>query len=128
MMKRKKRQNHRVVVAEKKSENRRSLCSLVTSLNFEATPICSGLDAIREVTLGQVALVLLDVDLIFLDKENILHEIRKVSPMLPVIMMSSVMTPILARRLTERGAQGFLLKPVQRDHLAMMLFQYFPGQ
>lgn len=127
MMKGKKRQKHRVVVAEKNSENRRSLCSLVTSLNLEATPICSSLDAIREVTLGQVALVLLDVDLTFLDKKNSLHEIRKVAPMLPVIMMSSVMTPILARRLTDRGAQGFLLKPVQREHLAMMLFQYLPG-
>ena len=127
MMKSRKKQKLRVVVAEKKSENRRSLCSLVASLNFEATPICSSSDTIREVTLGQVALVLLDVDLVFLDKENTLHEIRKVAPMLPVIMISSVMTPILARRLTDRGAQGFLLKPVQRDHLAMMLFQYLPG-
>ena len=126
-MKGKKRQKQRVVVAEKKSEDRLSLCSLVASLNCEATPTCSSLDTIREVALGQVALVLLDVDLILSDKENTLYEIRQLAPMLPVIMMSGVMTPTLARRLCDRGAQGFLLKPVQRDHLAMMLFQYLPG-
>ncbi len=127
-MKSKKRQKARVVVAEKNSENRLSLCSLVASLNLEAIPTCSGLDTIREVTLGQVSLVLLDIDLTFPDKENILHEIRKVAPRLPVIMLSGVMTPILARRISDRGAQGFLLEPVQRAHLAMMLFQYLPGQ
>ncbi len=120
------RQKHRIVVAEKNSENRRSLCNLVTSLNFEATPTCSGLDTISEVRLGGVSLVLLDVDLTFLDKENTLHEIRKIAAKPPVIMMSSGMTPILAKRLTDRGAQGFLLKPVQRNHLAMMICQYLP--
>lgn len=114
----------RVVVAENNSENRRSLCNVVTSLNFEATPVCSGLGTISEVRLGRAALVLLDVDLPFLDKENTLDEIRKIAEKLPVIMMSSVMTAILARRLTDRGAQGFLLKPIQRKHLAMMLSQY----
>ena len=52
MMKSRKKQKLRVVVAEKKSESRRSLCSLVASLNFEATPICSSSDTIREVTSG----------------------------------------------------------------------------
>jgi CheY-like chemotaxis protein len=126
-MKSKKRQKYSVVVAEKNSENRLSMCSLVASLNLEAMPTCSGLDTIREVTRGQVALVLLDVDLALPDGKSILYEIRKVAPKLPVIMMSSAMTSTLARRLTDRGAQGFLLKPVQRAHLAMMLFQYLPG-
>ncbi len=126
-MKGKKTQKQRVLVAEKKYEDRLSLCSLVSSLNCQVTPTSSSLDLIREVALGEVALVLLDVDLTFSDKENTLQEIRKAAPMLPVIMMSSVITPILARRLTDRGAQGFLLKPVQRNHLAMILFQYLPG-
>ena len=123
-MKSKKRQKYSVVVAEKNSEKRLSLCSLVASLNLEAMPTCSGLDTIREVTRGQVALVLLDVDLLLPDGKCILYEIRKVAPMLTVIMMSGVMTPTLARRLTDRGAQGFLVKPIQRDQLAITLFRY----
>jgi len=122
----KKRHAHHVdvVVAEKNSEGRSSLCSVVASLNCVPIPASSGLEAMSAIKQGQIDLVLLDVDLTFTGGENTLHEIRKVDPKLPIIMMSGVMTSTLARRLTDRGAQGFLLKPVQRAHLEMMLFQY----
>ncbi len=113
-----------VVIAERNSKDRLSLCSLVASLNCVAIPICSGLDTMRTIKQKQVALVLLDVDLALPHGENILHEIRQVDPMLPVIMMSGVMTPALARRLGDRGAQGFLVKPIQREQLAITLFRY----
>ena len=113
-----------VVVAEKNSEDRLSLCSLVASLNCVAIPTCSGLDTMRAIKQGQVALVLLDVDFALPDGENTLHEIRQVAPLLPVIMMNGVMAPALARRLGDRGAQGFLVKPIQRDQLAITLFRY----
>ncbi len=116
-----------VLVAEKNSEDRYSICNLVASVNCVAIPVSSVLELMRAITQGQIALVLLDVDLTFTDGENTVHSIRKVSPNLPIIMMSGVMTPTLTRRLTDRGAQGFLLKPVQRTHLAMMLSQYLPA-
>lgn len=113
-----------VVVAEKNSEDRLSLCSLVASLNCVAIPTCSGSDTMKAIKEGQVALVLLDVDFALPDGENTLYEIRQVAPLLPVIMMSGVMAPALARRLGDRGAQGFLVKPIQRDQLAITLFRY----
>jgi len=123
-MKNRKPRNLDVVVAEKNSEDRHSVCSLVDSLNCVAIPTCSGLDTMRAIKQSQIALVLLDVDLALPDGESILHEIRQVVPMLPVIMMSGAMAPALARRLGARGAQGFLVKPIQRDQLAITLFRY----
>ncbi len=123
-MKSKKRRNLHVVVAEKNSENCLSLCNLVSSLNCVALPTSSGLDVLKEINHSQVALVLLDIDLTLTDGESTLHEIRQVAPMLPVVIMSHMMTPALARRLGDRGAQGFLMKPVQRDQLAVTLFRY----
>ncbi len=113
-----------VVVAEKNSEDCDFLCSLVANLNCVAIPTRSVLELMSVIREGQIALILLDVDLMFTDGENTIHEIRKIAPNLPIIMMSGVMTPTLARRLTDRGAQGFLLKPVQQAHLEMMLSQY----
>jgi len=78
----------------------------------------------RAITQGQVALALLDVDLAFPDGEHTLHEIRQVVPMLPIILMSAVMTPTLIKQLGDRGAQDFLVKPIQRDQLAVTLFRY----
>lgn len=115
-----------VVVAEKNSENRHSLCNLVVSLNCVALPTCSGLETLQEIKLGQVALVLLDVDLAWTDGESTLDAIRQVAPMLPVVILSHEMTPALARRLGNRGAQSFLVKPVQRDQLAVTLFRHLP--
>jgi DNA-binding NtrC family response regulator len=123
-MKKQKPRNLNVVVAEKNSEARFALCSLITSLNCVAIPTCSGLETMMAIKQESVALVLLDVDLTLPNQENTLHEIRQVVPMLPVIMMSGVMTPAFARRLGDRGAQGFLVKPIQRDQLAMTLFRY----
>ena len=124
MTKRKPR-NLDVVVAEKNSEVRATLCSLVASLNCVAIPTCSCLETMMVIKQGSVALVLLDVDLTLPNRKDALHEIRQIAPMLPVIMTSGVMmTPAFARRLGDRGAQGFLVKPIQRDQLAMTLFRY----
>jgi DNA-binding NtrC family response regulator len=123
-MKKRKPRILNVVVAEKSSEDRLALCSLVASLNCVAIPTGSGLETMMAIKQGSVALVLLDVDLTLPNRESALHEIRQVAPMLPVIMMSGVMTPTFARRLGDRGAQGFLVKPIQRDQLAMTLFRY----
>jgi CheY-like chemotaxis protein len=78
----KKRNSHysEVVVAEKNSEYRSSLCSVVASLNWLPIPTSSGLETMSAIKQGQIALVLLDVDLTFTDGENTLHEIRKVAP------------------------------------------------
>ena len=123
-MKKRKPRILNVVVAEKSSEDRLALCSLVASLNCVAIPTRSGLDTMRAIKQGQVAFVLLDVDFTLPDGESTLHEIRQVAPLLPVIMMSGDMAPALARRLGDRGAQGFLVKPIHRDQLAITLFRY----
>jgi DNA-binding NtrC family response regulator len=123
-MKKRRPRNLNVVVAEINSEERSTLCSLVTSLNCVAIPTCSGVEAMMAIKQRSAALVLLDVDLTLPHRESALQEIRRVAPMLPVVMMSGVMTPAFARRLGARGAQGFLVKPIQRDQLAMTLFRY----
>ncbi len=123
-MKKGQSRNLDVVVAEKNNEDRLSLCSLVAGLNCVPIPTDSGLDTMRAIKQGQVALVLLSVDFALPAGENVLHEIRQVAPSLPVIMMSGVMAPTLLRRLGDRGAQGFLVKPIQRDQLAITLFRY----
>ena len=80
------------------------------------------------IRLRHVDLVLLDLDLDFdltqMGRTNTLHEIKHLVPMLPVVIMSDVMTPALARRLCDRGAQSFLVKPVECDQLAITLFRY----
>lgn len=97
---------------------------MITRLNCLAIPALSVSDTLKAIKRRHVSLLLLDLDLVWSNGEDLLHEIRKRMPMLPIVIMSPMVTPALARRLYNRGAQSFLVKPVQRDQLAFSLFRY----
>jgi len=115
-----------VVVAEANVESRTLVCSVVEKLNCVAVPAASASEVMKVIRRRRVDLVLLDLDfdLAQMGKANTLHEIKHLAPMLPVVIMSDVMTPALARRLCDRGAQSFLVKPVGCDQLSVTLFRY----
>jgi len=119
-------QSRAVVVAEANIEHCTLMCSMVEQLNCVAIPVASTSEVLKVITHRRVDLVLLDLDfdLAQMGKTNTLHEIKRLFPMLPVVMMSDVMTPTLARRLYDRGAQSFLVKPVGSDQLSVTLFRY----
>lgn len=115
-----------VVVAEGNVESRTLVCSVVGQLNCVAVPAASASEVLKVIRRRRVDLVLLDLDfdLAQMGKVNTLHEIKQFAPMLPVVIMGPVMTPALARRLCDRGAQSFLVKPVGCDQLSIALFRY----
>jgi DNA-binding NtrC family response regulator len=99
---------------------------VVGQLNCVAVPAASASEVLKVIRRRRVDLVLLDLDfdLAQMGKVNTLHEIKQFAPMLPVVIMGPVMTPALARRLCDRGAQSFLVKPVGCDQLSIALFRY----
>ncbi len=114
-----------VVIADNISEKRILVCNLVEELNCVAIPITSSSEIFNAIRGEHVGLVLLDLDfdLSQARKQNTLGEIKKISPLMPVVIMGHVMTPVLFRRLSDRGAQSFLQKPVGRNELAMALYR-----
>ena len=102
-----------VVVAEANVESRSLVCSVVGQLNCVAVPAASASEVLQVIRRRRVDLVLLDwdLDLAQIGKANTLDEIKHFAPMLPVVILSHVMTPALSRRLCDRGAQSALLKP-----------------
>jgi len=113
-------------VAEANVESRTLVCNVVVELNCVAVPAASTSEILKVINRRSVDLVLLDWDLDFakLEKADALQEIKQFAPKLPVVIMSRVMTPALARRLCDRGAQSFLVKPVGCDQLSVTLFRY----
>ncbi len=66
-------------------------------------------------------MVLLDLVMPTMDGLATLREIRQYDRNLSVFMMSALMTPELGRLMQQKGAQGWLDKPVQRHTLSMAL-------
>ena len=117
----------RVLVVDDNLETRTSLCSLLSGLHCLGIPAACSEAAGRILRRRRIDVVLLDLIMPAFDGADALREIRHLAAGRPVIMMGTFMTPTLARRLRERGAQGFLLKPVQRPQLAVALFPYLRG-
>ena len=113
-----------VVVAENNVKSRARVCSHVDQLNCVAVPAASVSEVLEVMRSRRVDLVLLDLDLLLSEEFDALEAIKQLGPQLPVVIMSLLTTPALARRMCDRGVQSFLGKPVQRDQLAVTLFRY----
>ncbi len=113
-----------VVVAEKNVKSRAGVCSHVDQLNCVAVPVSSVSEVLEVMRSRRVDLVLLDLGLLLSQELDALEVIKQLAPQLPVVIMSLLTTPVLARRMCDRGVQSFLGKPVRRDQLAVTLFRY----
>jgi len=87
--------------------------------------VASSSEILSPIRDGRVDLVLLDLDfdLDTVKKVDALYEIKQLASLVPVVMMGRVMTPVLFRRLSDRGAQSFLQKPLDRNQLAITLYR-----
>ncbi len=117
----------RVLVVDDDLETRTSLCSVLSGLHCLGIPAASGEEVRKIIRRRRVDVVLLDLIMPAFDGADALREIRHLAADRPVIMMGTLMTPTLARRLRDRGAQGFLIKPVQRQQLAVALLPHLRG-
>ncbi|MCW8929964.1 MAG: response regulator [Gammaproteobacteria bacterium] len=71
-----------------------------------------------------VDLVLSDVKMPFMDGENLLKELKKIKPDLPVILISSYIFGAQENKLKASGADVFLAKPLDPEKLFQILSQY----
>ncbi len=117
----------RVLVADEDPGFRTRLCDILGEWHCAALPVASGREAIEALQRRRVDVVLLALSMSMTDGAETLREIKRLAPGLPIIMTSTLMTPTLARRLREDGAQGFLVKPVQSQELALALLPYVRG-
>ena len=90
----------------------RSLGDALRDEGFEVTTVSSGEDALRELTRGVPALVLLDIWLPGMDGMEVLRKMVVDHPELPIIMMSGHATIATAVAATRAGALDFVEKPL----------------
>ncbi len=115
-----------ILVVDNDPHSREFLCDLLSRWHFHAISVANAWSVLEVLERNEIDLVLLDHSSPTMDKVDTetLEEITRYAPDLPVIIMGAPMTTALKRRLCERGAQGFLRKPVKRVTLAVALFPY----
>ena len=114
---------NRILIVDDEESIRRSLAGILSDEGFETGTAADGEKALAALREGEEApdLVLLDIAMPGRDGVDILAEIRRAWPGLPVVMMSGHGTIETAVRATQLGAFDFIEKPLSVEKLLLTL-------
>ncbi len=111
----------RVLVVDDESAIRRSLSGILSDEGYDAALAEDGEKALAAVRERVPDVVLLDIAMPGRDGIDVLEELRRSHPSLPVVMMSGHGTIETAVRATQLGAFDFIEKPLSLDKLLLTL-------
>jgi len=111
----------RVLVVDDEAAIRRSLAGILADEGYDAALAEDGERALAVARERTPDLVLLDIAMPGRDGIEILEELRRAHPALPVVMMSGHGTIETAVRATQLGAFDFIEKPLSLDKLLLTL-------
>ncbi|KEJ95600.1 two-component system, NtrC family, C4-dicarboxylate transport response regulator DctD [Pseudosulfitobacter pseudonitzschiae] len=104
-------------VVDDDDDHREGLCDLIAAAGHRPIPLSGGLAA-RDTLAGALPdLILSDLRMPGLDGIGVLEAVRSVAAHLPLILLTGHGDVTQAVRAMQRGAQDFLEKPYDADHL-----------
>lgn len=93
------------------------LSERLTTRGFSVAVARSGQDALAQIQAGGVDVVLLDVQMPGMDGITILHEIKKVAPLVEVMMLTGQGSVQTAVNGMKSGAFDYIMKPAEMKEL-----------
>lgn len=106
-----------ILVVEDNQIFQKNLTKSLRSNQFEVRNAASGKDALEMLNAYDVQMILLDIGLPDYNGLDLLEEIRKSHPQIPVVIMTADASPENERRAKGLGVAAFFTKPV---HLRML--------
>jgi len=111
----------RILIVDDEQGIRKSLAGLLSDEGYDASVAADGEAALGAVREHPADLVLLDIAMPGRDGIDVLEEMRRAWPRLPVIMMSGHGTIETAVRATQLGAFDFIEKPLGAEKLLLTI-------
>ena len=108
----------RVLIVDDEERFRANTATILNKRDFEATAVGSGIEAIDQIKKQSFDVVILDVKMPGMDGNEVLREIKKISPELEVIMLTGHGTMKSALEGLREGVFDYLTKPCDIDVLA----------
>jgi two-component system nitrogen regulation response regulator NtrX len=108
-----------ILIVDDEESIRRSVADILTDEGYQPVVAADGDQALQKLRTEPPDLVLLDIAMPGQDGIEVLEELRKSWPELPVVMMSGHGTIETAVRATKLGAYDFLEKPLSYDKLLL---------
>jgi two-component system nitrogen regulation response regulator NtrX len=111
----------RVLVVDDEADIRSSLRRILEYDGYDVVEAATGAEALERVDGDGPEVVLLDIKMPHMDGLEVLTELRKRQPALPVVMISGHGTIATAVQATRLGAFDFMEKPLESDRVLLVL-------
>lgn len=111
----------RLLVIDDEESHRLMLRAVLKEEGYQVAEAADGPEAIRAVEQETFDLILLDLRLQTMDGLETLTEIRKISPLVPVIIMTAYASVKTAVGALKAGATDYLTKPLDLEELKVLI-------
>jgi len=112
---------NRIVIVDGEVEACKALQELLTLKGYEVAIILDGAKAITKLKQLRPQIVLLELKLPSVDGMDILRKIKRIYPELPVVIVTVVKDPEVAKEALSLGAFEYITKPVDIDYLELVV-------
>jgi two-component system response regulator HydG len=111
----------KILVVDDEESHRIMLRAVLKDEGYEVVEAADGSEAVRAVEQEPFDLVLLDVRMKTMDGIEALNEIRKISPLIPVLIMTAYASVKTAVEALKAGAFDYLTKPLEIEELKILI-------
>jgi DNA-binding NtrC family response regulator len=113
----------RILIIEDDEEMRSLLKDSLEEEGFETDSVSNGSDGLRKLAKEPFNLIISDVRMPGLTGLDILPGIKKIQPEIPVIVITAFGSEEVCHRSMERGAAGYLEKPIRTNKLKTLIHE-----
>jgi len=117
-----------LLIVDDQSGVRRLLFEMLGDEGYLVDMAGNGAEAIRKVSLGVPALVLLDVKMPGMSGLETLEEIKKIAPDVPVVMMTAYGELELEAAAKKHGVQNYIKKPFDLEEIRFLIKGILAGE
>src|SRR5512134_195147 len=106
-------------------DDEKSMCQFLSIMlrkeGYEITTVSSGKKAVEEISSSRFDVVLTDIKMAGMDGMEVLREIKRVDPTMPVIIMTAYASQKTAIEAVNQGAFHYLIKHAKNDEIKMVV-------
>jgi DNA-binding response OmpR family regulator len=118
-----------VLIVDDDPKHQRLIAMNFSSEGYRAITAENGEEALKMIQNEKPGIVLLDIMMPGIDGIEVLQRIKKYDPDIPVVMVSAMWDEKEAKRSLELGAYEYITKPIDFEHLKMVvLTKLFPDE
>jgi two-component system response regulator HydG len=111
----------KILVVDDEQSHRTMLKAVLGREGYEVSEADDGTSAVKAVENDPFDLILMDIRMIDMDGIEAVGEIKKISPSIPVIMMTAYASVKTAVEALKSGAYDYLTKPLDIDELKILI-------